>query len=122
MLALIARTPPNPVPFATLLRGGGDIPAGIREALAELLDPGEPSLYDLKLVTEETRKTKKQNDDWLLSLATAAKYDRLQTERATNIAQAFSVETAGGTKHITERTVYRYRRYWNDLYSRLKGG
>jgi hypothetical protein len=40
--ALIASGTPNPKPLAALIRGSASIPSGVREMLAELLDPQEP--------------------------------------------------------------------------------
>ena len=47
--ALIATIPPDPKPMAAMLRSVTPIPPGIRDTLAELLDPGDPPLYNVRL-------------------------------------------------------------------------
>jgi hypothetical protein len=42
VLALICNIPASPKPLAAMLRGDTPIPPGIRDTLAELIDPGEP--------------------------------------------------------------------------------
>ena len=59
VLALAACTPKNPKPLAAMLRGDTPIPPGIRDALAELIDPGKPEYLGCKLVLKETGETRK---------------------------------------------------------------
>ncbi len=53
--ALLASNTPNPKPLAALIRGSASIPSGVREMLAELLDPQEPEYLYFRLVLKSTR-------------------------------------------------------------------
>jgi hypothetical protein len=57
--AFIAWTPPDQKPLAAMLRGDAPIPPGIRDALAELIDPGKPEYLGCKLVLKETGEIQK---------------------------------------------------------------
>jgi hypothetical protein len=59
VLDLICNIPASPKPLAGMLRGDTPIPPGIRDTLAELIDPGEPEYLGCKLVFEETGETEK---------------------------------------------------------------
>jgi hypothetical protein len=50
---------PDPKPLAALLRGKRPIPDGVRDTLAELLDPGDPEYLGCKLKLIDTGKTTK---------------------------------------------------------------
>jgi hypothetical protein len=50
--AMIANTPPDLKPMAALLRSKKPIPDGLRDLLADLLDPGEAPLHNVRLTLE----------------------------------------------------------------------
>jgi hypothetical protein len=52
IMALIASTEPDTKLLAMWLRSEKPIPPGIRDALAEPLNPGEPPLYNVRLTPE----------------------------------------------------------------------
>ena len=60
--ALIASTEPDTKLLAMWLRSEKPIPPGIRDALAELLNPGEPPLYNVRLTPEFITPPNKECD------------------------------------------------------------
>jgi|GEM_PF-3525916 hypothetical protein len=94
VLSLIASVPPDPKPLASMLRSRNAIPAGIRDTLAELLDPGEPDYLGVRLQICETGEIKKN-------------------------LHKFAV--ISGRSSAEERTRFRYKAYWRKLLRRLSG-
>jgi hypothetical protein len=90
--AFIAGTPQDPKPLAAMLRGDTPIPPGIRDALAELIDPGKPEYLGCKLVLKETGETRKN----LRKLA-----------------------TVGGSNSIGERQAFRYKSHLKQVMERI---
>jgi hypothetical protein len=77
--AVIATTPPDLSPMAALLRGNKPIPPGIRDALAELFDPGEPPRYNVRL-TPELIETQNKDVAFYMKWIAVGIYDRLRAE------------------------------------------
>lgn len=82
----------DPKPLAALLRSERPIPAGIRDTLAELLDPGNPEYLGCQLRLVCTGKTRK------------------------NLRK---LEAICGHRHAEERTSFRYKNYWLRLRKRI---
>jgi len=76
---IIATIPPDPKPMAALLRSKKPIPDGLRDLLAELLDPGEPPLYNVRLTPEFINPPSKDVEFFKKWNATGL-YDRLRAK------------------------------------------
>jgi hypothetical protein len=95
----------NPKPLADMLRGSSPVPAGVRDCLAELLDPSPGCPYGLILRIEDT-KTPKQfdtewNDKWPI-------VDMYRTNLAAGMTVECAAEKTGKCFGVNERTVRRY--------------
>ena len=77
--ALIASSRPDTKPLAMWLRSEKPIPSGIRQSIAELLDPGNPPLYNVRLVPEFIR-TPKQDSEFFMKWIASGIYDRCCAE------------------------------------------
>jgi hypothetical protein len=77
--AMMANTPPDLKPMAALLRGNKPIPCGIRDLLAELLDPGDPPLFNVRLTPEFISTPNKETALFMKWIAVGV-YDRLRAE------------------------------------------
>jgi hypothetical protein len=78
-IALQYRKPPDPRPLAALLRSEKPIPRGIRENLAELLDPGKVILSTIILKPVRSRGvTQRKLEFFAKSLRAVIRYDQLR--------------------------------------------
>jgi hypothetical protein len=77
--AMIGTTQPDPKPMTALLRSKKPIPDGLRELLAELLDPGEPPLYNVRL-TPKFIETRNKDVAFYMQWNAVGLYDRLRAE------------------------------------------
>lgn len=93
VLALICNRPESPKPLAAMLRGDTPIPPGIRDTLAELIDPGEPEYLGCKLVFKETGATEK------------------------NLCR---LDTVVGRNSIGQRSVYRHKAHLKKVIERIR--
>src|ERR1700730_15088970 len=91
--ALICNIPASPKPLAAMLRGDTPIPRGIRDTLAELLDPGEPPLYNVRL-TPKFIETPNKDETFFTKWIAVGLYDRLRADGATQedaLIEAFKI-------------------------------
>jgi hypothetical protein len=94
--ALIATIPPDPKPMAALLRSEKPVPHGIRDLLAELLDPGEPPLYNVKLTPKRIRTKRKEAELFNRTIGAIAEYDKLRNAgKSANDARAYVAKKYG---------------------------
>src|ERR1700730_9023539 len=75
--ALIATTQPDPKPMAALLRSNKPFPDGLRDLLAELLDPGEPPLYNVRLTPKSIQTALKETELFKM-INVVAEYENLR--------------------------------------------
>jgi hypothetical protein len=89
-IALQYRKPPDSRPLAALLRSEKPIPRGIRENLAELLDPGKLILSDITLKPVRKRGvTLRKLEFFVKSLRAVIKYEQLrQAGKSADVARA----------------------------------
>jgi hypothetical protein len=92
VLALICNIPASPKPLAAKLRGDTPISPGIRNTLAELIDPGKPEYLGCKLVFKETGATEK------------------------NLRK---LHTVAGSNSIGQRSVFRHKAHLKKVIERL---
>jgi hypothetical protein len=110
-------------PFADLLRDySTPIPPGIRDLLAELLNPGDPDICGGRLMYEPTDGLKRAVDEWLpLTVAYHTEVDRRKKAGKKDPSQE-AAKTVGRKKiKQSDRTVYRKVKAWRKLVARLRG-
>jgi hypothetical protein len=99
--ALIASTKPNTKPLAMWLRSEKPIPPGIRDSIAELLDPGKPPLYNVRL-TPKFIKTQNKHVAFFMKWTATRVYDELRAKGVSEkdalmeVARALSTVTESG--------------------------
>jgi hypothetical protein len=125
---------PDAKPLVELLRGDLPMPLGIRDILAELLDPGEPDIMGGKLIFKKTSgiervigrvvargeadelgTTVKVVDSELLAVF---EYYKLIAEKQSSQLAAFH---AGELHGVVDRTIYRFRDRLIAFGARLRG-
>lgn len=107
---------PNAKPLVELLRGDLPVPLGIRDLLAELLDPDVPDIMGGKLIYKKTSGIERAISEL------RAVFDYYKLRDKGELSQEAAVR-AGEIHRITDRTVYNYIRsdYLRRLGARLRG-
>jgi hypothetical protein len=127
-LNAIARLPNTTKPLADLFRTSTP-PDGVRDLLAELLDPGSPHICggQLVFVPDDTFRqiagSEGEGDEGLLSLA--ARYGteverRKQDRKERKHGDEGSATTVGAKIGVSGPTVYRRWRLWREIAARVR--
>jgi hypothetical protein len=94
--AVIATTPPDLKPMAALLRSEKPFPHELRDLLAELLDPGEPPLYNVKLTPKRIQTESKEAKLFNKIIVAVIEYDKLRNAgKSANDARAYVTKKYG---------------------------
>jgi hypothetical protein len=122
---------PDAKRLVELLRSGAPMSLGIRDLLAELLDPGEPDIMGGKLVYQKTSnifekivgrtvQNKKTGEITVKysKLQVIADYCELMGKGESSQEAA---KQAGAIHGITDKTVYNYLAYLRRVGARLRG-
>ncbi len=112
--AIFGAKDPDVRPLVKMLRGNAPIPSGVRDMLAELLDPSVADYCDFKLelldVSTKRNGLGKQFDDMMI----AGEYERRLAlgEKAENVAQDIAdkkgIRGLVEKNSLTARTVFNY--------------
>jgi NurA-like 5'-3' nuclease len=114
--ALIASGTPNPKPLAALIRGSASIPSGVREMLAELLDPQEPEYLYFRLSLKSTKTPEQRRRLLETEWKVATLYRKLRSD-----GKSYK-EAIGAVREkflCEERMILRHVRKWDDLAERF---
>jgi hypothetical protein len=115
--ALLASNTPNPKPLAALIRGSASIPSGVREVLAELLNPQEPEYLYFCLELRSTKTPEQRRRLLETETKVAVLYEKLRGDGQSSKEAIAAVRE----KFLCEeRTILRYVQKWNDLGERLR--
>jgi hypothetical protein len=116
--ALIGSGSPSPKQLADMLRGDKSIPTGVRELLAELLDPGEPEYLFLCLELKSTKTEPQRERYFSKELSAALLFGKLRWE-----GKDYNEAIAAVKKRfiLEEKTTQRSRRKFVKLEERLHG-
>jgi hypothetical protein len=115
IMALIASTEPDTKLLAMWLRSEKPIPPGIRDALAELLNPGEPPLYNVRLTPEFIWTPNKEAvffEKWIA----VGLYDRL---RAKGMSEENALKAAGKIFTREKSVVHKGRKFIHTFIPKL---
>lgn len=113
---------PDLRPMAALLRGNKPIPCGIRDLLAELLDPGDPPLQNVRL-TPEFINTERKDVELFQKWIAVGVYDRLRAEGASEedaLMEATKIFTRD--KSVVHRSRIFIHEFIPKLLKRVRGG
>jgi hypothetical protein len=118
--AIIATTPPDLKPMAALLRSEKPFPHELRDLLAELLDPGEPPLYNVKLTPKRIQTEHKEATLFNRTIVAVIEYDMLCNEGKSAIEARADVTKKYGW-NCDESTFNRRRRQVHAHQKRVRG-
>jgi hypothetical protein len=113
--AVIATTPPDLKPMAALLRSKKPIPDDLRDLLAELLDPGEPPLYNVRLTPEFIQTDNKEREFFEKWMAVCA-YDRL---RAMGVSEKSALMVAATVFPREKSVFFKARKFIHEFTPKL---
>lgn len=126
--AIFGSSEPDVRPLVAMLRGNAPIPPGIRDMLAELLDPDVHDYCDFKLELRDVSTTKKGLAVEFDNLIIAVDYERRLAsgqkgeDAAQEIAENRGVPGLVEKKSLSARTVFNYLGARADRFNWLKGG
>jgi hypothetical protein len=114
--ALLASNTPNPEPLAALIRGSASVPSGVREVLAELLDPQEPEYLYFRLELKSTKTPDQRRRLLEMEWKVAVLYEKLRGDGKSSKEAIAAVRE----KFLCEeRMILRHVRKWDDLEERF---
>ena len=115
-LAFLASTPPTLKPLADLLRTDEPIPQGIRDILAQMIDPDADAYlhFKLRLDSTETKRSNLFRD--LEAMKVAADFSERPGSREA------AAEETGEAFGTSARNVFRFKERTNALLNWLRGG
>jgi hypothetical protein len=113
---------PDAKPLADLLRDySTPMPPGIRDQLAEMLNPGDPDIVGGRLVFTPTDGIGRAVEEWLpLVIGYRAEADRRKRAGRGDASQN-AAKFVGKQSKTSDRTVYRKLQAWRALVARLRG-
>jgi hypothetical protein len=104
----------DPDPLVRLLRSDTPMTPGARDALAELLSPGDPPIFDFVLEPKRVGKF----DNLLTAFDAVESYaKKIEDGQSSQVA----AEEAGDEHLVTDRQIYRYLDKVRRLGERLRG-
>jgi hypothetical protein len=105
ILKKLGRPTYDPKPLANMLRGSSPVPAGVRDCLAELLDPSPGCPYGMILSIEDTKTTNQFDKEWRDKWPIANMY---RTKLESGMTVEVAAEETAAFFGVHERTVRRY--------------
>lgn len=117
--AIFGRKPPDLKPLAELLRSDIPVSPGMRDALAELLDPRVPAIYDLRLEIKKTSPPAYKSDGGFQLWLRVARAFRDERQSGTSYEEAAAI--VGEDNGIDPRHVRRLIKKAEKFLARLRG-
>jgi hypothetical protein len=112
---------PDTRPLADLLRTySTPMPPGVRDLLAELLNPGKPDICGFQLVCRPTGGIDEAIEALKLAHSYHVETERLKKAGGRDPSQA-AAETIGAENEMSDRSVYRRVRLLREITLRLRG-